>query len=136
VSTAVSVKNKLGKPFLLVFFLPLFSVLSLFGCSGPSDERIREDFKQIFAKEVGASAQPIIMSVKPGEGDSDNVYQHVKFDLLAGENIAFKNGWLAGIRLNKGQKLYGGEVVALYQKKKEGWLAISYQLSRKPSQHP
>jgi hypothetical protein len=114
----------------------LFAML-LAGCGVPGKERVLQDFKHLFAKEVGSGVQPIITSVGPGEGDSENVYQHIKFDVVPEENAAPQKGWLAGTMLNKGQRLYGGEVVVLYQKKSGSeWVIARYDLTRLPGRSP
>ncbi len=106
--------------------LNLFLVLTLFlvGCSAPDEQMIAEDFREIFSKEVGKNVQPIIISVGSGEGDSDNVYKHVRFDAVVGEDVSVRKGWLAG-----------GEVILLYQKVSGlQWKNTWYDLKRKPSQ--
>lgn len=115
--------------------LGLLIVVLLVGCGAPSKERVSQDFKQLFANEVGSGIQPIITSVGSGEGDSDNVYQHIKFDVLVEEDVTPKKGWLAGKTLRKGQRLYGGEVVVLYQKKSEPkWVIARHDIKRVPGQ--
>lgn len=112
----------------------LFVVLAILaGCGAPNKEKVNQDFEQLFAIEVGTKVRPIIISVGPGEGDADNVYQHIKFDVLAEDNVTFQKGWLAGITLTKGQKLSGGEVVLLYQKKSgSGWVMTRHELTKRP----
>lgn len=113
----------------------MLALLVLYSCSAPNKESIAEDFRQIFAKEGGAGALPVVLSVHVGEGDADNVYEHIKFDVLAMEDVSFKNGWLAGMSLGKGKKLHDGEVVVLYQRKNGSrWVITNYQLTRKPSE--
>jgi hypothetical protein len=113
--------------FLSILFL-------LVGCGAPNKQQVSQDFKELFSKEVGKGIQPIIISVGPGEGDSGNVYEHIKFDVVADEDIVIKKGWLAGISLRKGQKLYGGEVVMLYQDTGgPQWKMTRHDLKRQPS---
>jgi len=110
-------------------------LLASSACGAPSKERISDDFRQIFAKEVGAGALPVVLSVHPGEGDADNVYEHVTFDVFAEEDVGFKDGWLAGTVLRKGERLHDGEVVVLYQKgKRSQWAIARHELTRKPSE--
>ena len=118
-------------------FLSLLLLILLVGCSAPSKQQVSQDFKELFSKEVGKGVQPIIISVGPGEGDSDNVYEHVKFDVVADEDVVVKKGWFAGMSLRKGQKLYGGEVVMLYQKLSGSqWKMTRSDLKRAPSEQP
>ena len=114
--------------------LTLAVLALLVSCGAPDKENVRQDFKQLFAIEAGTKVQPIIISVGPGEGDADNVYQHIKFDVFADDNVTFQKGWLAGITLTKGQKLSGGEVVLLYQRKSgSGWVMTRHELTKRPS---
>lgn len=114
--------------------LPLVALSLLAGCGAPGKEKVSQDFKQLFAIEAGAKVRPVIISVGPGEGDADNVYQHIKFDVFAEDNVTFQKGWLAGITLTKGQKLSGGEVVLLYQKKSgSGWVMSRHELTKRPN---
>lgn len=116
---------------LALLFLPMLP-----GCSTPDRERISQDFERISAKEMGAGVQAKITLVSPGEGDSENVYQHIKFDVAADVNIAPENGWLAGMTLIKGQRLYNGEVVMLYQRTgRTEWVLARYNLARPPGQN-
>lgn len=113
----------------------MLAMLVLYSCSAPNKASIAEDFRQIFAKEGGAGALPIVLSIHAGEGDADNVYEHIKFDVRATEDVSFKDGWLAGMALGKGEKLHDGEVVVLYQRKNGSqWVITKYQLTRKPSE--
>jgi hypothetical protein len=117
--------------------LALIVTLLLSACGMPSKEKVSQDFYQIFTKEVGASIRPAITSIGSGEGDADNVYQYIKFDVTAEENISLKKGWLAGTSLNKGQRLYNGEVVVLYQRTgKSAWTIANYELTRAPGNAP
>lgn len=117
------------------YALGVFVTVLLAGCGAPGKERVSQDFKQLFTREAGAGVQPIITSVGPGEGDADNVYQHIRFDVLAEEDVTPKKGWLAGMSLRKGQRLYGGEVVVLYQKKNGSeWAIARHNLTRAPGQ--
>jgi hypothetical protein len=112
-------------------------LILLAGCSSPNKQQVSQDFNELFSKEVARSIQPMIISVSPGEGDSDNVYEHVKFDVVAVEDTVVKKGWLAGMSLRKGQKLYGGEVIMLYQKKSgTQWKITRTDLKRAPSEQP
>lgn len=127
-----TVVHRIGAKLCLLLIVLAFLLV---GCGAPDKERVSRDFKQLFTKEVGTKVQPIIISTGPGEGDADNVYQHIRFDVLAEEDVALKEGWLAGTTLSKGQKLYGGEVVVLYQKKSGlEWVIARYNLTRAPVQ--
>lgn len=118
-------------------FLSLLLLILLVGCGAPSKQQVSQDFKELFSKESGKGVQPIIISVGPGEGDSDNVYEHVKFDVVADEDVVVKKGWLSGMSLRKGQKLYDGEVVMLYQKLSGSqWKMSRSDLKRAPSEQP
>lgn len=116
----------------IVFFITLL----LFACGTPNKQTVSQDFNGVFLKEVGNALRPIILSIGPGEGNFESVYEHIKFNVVADEDIAIKEGWFAGVSLRKGQMLYGGEVVILYQKTGSQWKMTWYDLQRKPSQHP
>ena len=113
----------------------LLSILLLFGCSAaPEKQKVVHDFEQLFSQKVGEGMQSIIISVVPGEGDADNIYEHVKFDVVAQKDIVIKKDWFEGMSFNKGDRLYGGEVVILYQKNKDAhWSPTRHNLQRKPS---
>jgi len=116
------------------YALALLFLALLSGCAGPSKEKVSRDFQQLFAKEVGKAVQSKITSVGPGEGDSGNVYQHIRFDVVAVEDVVLTEGWLAGTSLKKGQKLYDGEAVIFYQDTgQKEWQLVRYGLERKPS---
>jgi hypothetical protein len=107
----------------------------LLACS-PSKETVSADFGELFAKEVGPGARPVVKFVSAGEGDSDNVYQHVRFDVVAGRDTTLTTGWLAGTSLRAGQELYDGEAVLLYQKQAgSDWKLTRSELARAPSPH-
>ncbi len=61
----------------------LFSILS---CSAPSENEIKIDFLREFPK-----AQ--VLSMNAGEGDSDNVYMHIKYKLPESDKIE-EDVWL------------------------------------------
>ena len=110
-----------------LFILSCAALMGLaLGC-GPSEKLIISDFKGIFSKEAGNGLIPIVTSVGPGGGDAENVYEHIEFDVVAEKDIAVKTGWFSGLTLHKNQKLRGGEIVILYQKKKNSpWSMTSY----------
>ena len=103
------VVSKIRGCFLLVF------VFLIAGCGAPKRNQITQDFAQLILEHVGQGVHPIIVNIGPGEGDSENVYEQINFDLIAETDIVFREGWLNGISLKKGQRVYGGEVVVLYQ---------------------
>lgn len=122
--------NEYGKLKPIVFLL---SVILLIGCSSPDKQQISQDFNDIISKKAGKSVQPIIISIIPGEGDSHNVYEHVKFDIVALEDISLKEEWLSGTTLQKGQRISDGEVIMLYQKKSGSkWEMTQSYLKRVP----
>jgi hypothetical protein len=112
-----------------------FSVLFFCGCKNlPESGRVSADFQAIFSKEVGNGVEPVIISIGPGEGDSANVYEHIRFDVIASQDVIMKQGWLANVSLHKGERLYGGEAVILYQRGKDSQWQISwYEMKRKPA---
>ena len=114
-----------------IAFLALLLVLT--ACAGPEDELVLEDFKMLVSQNIGAGVATILNSIAPGEGDEDNVYMHVGFDLEAERDINFKSGWLKGISMREGDRLSGGEVVILYQQLSGGpWRATRHELVRAP----
>lgn len=104
------------------------------GCGGPSDEAVAADFEALFEKEVGTDAVPVVSSITPGEGDGGNVYLHIAFDVVARRDTVFDAGWLRGIALEDGARLFGGEVVILYQRGLEDdrWRPARHTLIRRP----
>jgi hypothetical protein len=99
----------------------------------PTDQRISSDFKEVFSKEAGHGLTPVITSSGPGEGDSDNVYEYIKFDVTVTTDVDMSKGWFAGRSLKRGRRLNGGEVVMLYQKDKYAqWKLTKYELKRLP----
>jgi len=44
----------------------------LFGCGEPSNDKISKDFNEIYLDTN-------IISIQKGEGDSDNIYYHIKY---------------------------------------------------------
>jgi hypothetical protein len=114
----------------------LVLVALLSACSGPSDDRVKEDFLQLFSQNIGMQARPLISAVFAGEGDMDSVYKHVQFDIVAEEDIVADDGWLAGLQIRKNDHLYGAEVVLLYQRLDgKTWTLTSSNLERAPRQH-
>ncbi|MDD5703266.1 MAG: hypothetical protein PHU23_14610 [Dehalococcoidales bacterium] len=114
-------------------FLFCLAFFCLIACDTPSKQQITRDFNELFFKEVGKDIQADIVSIGPGEGDSRNVYQHVRFNIVAVKSVYIKNGWFAGISMDKGQKLYGGEVVLLYQDVGGlQWKMTRFELKHKP----
>ena len=108
-------------------------VIVLTACAGPEDELVLEDFKMLVSRNVGAGVATIVNSIAPGEGDADNVYIHIEFDLEAERDIDFESGWLKGISIREGDRLSGGEVVILYQQHSGGrWRATWHDLTRPP----
>ncbi|NJD56186.1 MAG: hypothetical protein FIA94_07265 [Nitrospirae bacterium] len=123
--------KRIKAPLLIALCIALMS--SLLACNAPTAQRIASDFKEVFSKEADHGLTPVITSSGPGEGDSDNVYEHIKFDVTVSSDVAMSTGWFAGRSLKRGQKLTGGEVVMLYQKDKSSqWKLSSYELKRLP----
>lgn len=123
--------GKINYTSFMVLYVFLLSLL--FACNVPADQRIVSDFKEVFSKEVGHGLTPVITSLGSGEGDSDNVYKHIKFDVTVTKDIIVSAGWFSGRSLKQGQKLTGGEVVMLYQKDKSSqWKLSSYDLKSLP----
>jgi hypothetical protein len=105
----------------------------LIGCGVPDKQKISKNFEEFFNKEVGTSLSAKIVSRGSGEGDSENVYEHVTFDVVAEKDVSLKEGWLTGLSLKQGQMLKGGEAVILYQKiNGTGWKMTRYSLKRLP----
>lgn len=119
----------------LVVLCAVTFLLLLQGCGGPSDEAVTADFEALLEKEVGRDVIPIISSITPGEGDGGNVYLHIAFDVVARRDVVFDAGWLRGVAIAKGIRLYDGEVVILYRKGLEDgrWRPTWHSLIRRPS---
>lgn len=112
----------------------MFVVLALLGCGVPDEDRVVMDFKALFAKEAGAGLSPIVTSIYAGEGDSNNVYFHVEFDIMVERDVAFDVGWFKGVSARKGENLIGGEVVILYRKNSQDlWQASWHEVARIPA---
>ena len=47
-------------------------LLFFYGCNKPSEDTVKKDFYEIYSNSN-------IISIGVGEGDSDNVYYHIKF---------------------------------------------------------
>lgn len=110
------------------------TLLILFLSSGcePDQKQIRQDFFAIAEKEIGQGARFFIKWIAAGEGDSDNVYEHVKFDVVIEKDLTFRNGWFLNELLQKGDKLCDGEAILLYQDIGSGWQMTGYDLKNKP----
>jgi len=95
----------------------LYMAMSL-GCFAdrPTIDRVRGDFGQIVVAEAGCECEPVIHDVGPGEGDTDNVYMHLRFDLKPRHSITPSGGWLSGVPLRAGETLREGEIILLYQR--------------------
>ncbi len=116
--------------YLSTLFLAL---LLLGGCNIPNEQLIVGDFKVWFSKEVGNEVDPIIISIVSGEGDSQNVYEYIKFDVIAVEDIIISKGLLKGTSLQKGEKLCGGELVMLYQDTgRSEWVVKWFKIHKLP----
>lgn len=116
----------------LAMLLPVLAA-----CDVPNEDRVSRDFAELFAQEAGAGVQPEILWIGPGEGDSGTVYQHVRFDVVALEDVDFRTGWLARHALEKGQKLVNGEAVMLYQDLgATEWEMTWHELDRPPQLPP
>jgi hypothetical protein len=111
--------------------LRLVVILGLAACSAPNDEIVRKDFLEIAKRELPTGIAVTVTSIVPGEGDDDNVYQHVRFDLVATEDVVGAHGWLRS-RLSKGEQRQG-ELVLLYQRDEHGeWVRKEYALKEPP----
>lgn len=111
----------------------IWRVLTLAACT-PDKHQITRDFQRAFAEKVRGPVKAVVTSVRPGEGDSGNVYEHVVFDVEAHDSVGFENGWLAGRSLVSGERLVGGEVVILYQRRGLGqWAVTRLDLTRAPA---
>jgi hypothetical protein len=114
-------------------FLALMLLLTA-TCGGPADDVIRKDFNQVVYKELGREFTVEITSISAGEGDSANVYEHVRFNLTANAGGRFNPAWLGGIAIRSGQTVFDGEVSMLYQRLNTGdWKMMKYQLLRAPT---
>jgi len=102
-------------------------VFGFLACSAPNDGDVRKDFLEIAKRELPQGTEVAVTSTFPGEGDDENVYQHVRFDLLAIEDVTTPHGWLQST-LTKGEQRRG-ELVLLYQKNEQGdWVRTKYLL--------
>jgi hypothetical protein len=117
---------------------PLFLVLPfiVFSGCGPNKAQVSNDFQKIIAKEIGSNADISVSEFFPGEGDGQNVYVHVEFDIVFQKNMVFKNGWFSGLSFKAGEKNCGGQAIVLYQKDPIGggpWKASRSQFQKAPS---
>jgi hypothetical protein len=107
---------------LLVFCVVLPS------CGKPSSDSVLTDFNEIFVKESERKFSFERHRIYSGEGDTGNVYMHVKFRLTAIADAAVENGLFTGIKLKKGQ-MEEREVILLYQNTpQENWKLTKYWL--------
>jgi len=101
----------------------------------PEKNRIENDSIQYIKKAINDEVIIRIVSIGPGEGDSDNVYQHVVFEIEAQDETILTTGLFQGKRLNKGQILKNGEMVILYQKEGKNnkeWMPAKYEMRTIP----
>lgn len=111
-----------------------FLVGSVFlACGVPNDKVARKDFYEIAKRELPSQVDAIVTSSFRAEGDSENFYQHVKFDVVANENITSKSAWLDKTTVAKGVRRTHGEAILLYQRNDKGrWVVTKYWLQKSP----
>ncbi len=69
-------------------------------------------------REVPSTIDVAVLDQYPGEGDFDNVYLHIHFELRAREDAPADGGWIRS-DLRKGDRSRG-TLVVLYQKERGG----------------
>ena len=114
------------------WLLCLTIMVALSGC-GPGEDVVARDFEAFFAEAAGTGLSPVVTSMVTGEGDSDHVYYHVRFDAVAERDVVYHDGLFEGLSAKRGKRLTGGELVILYQQLWwEPWRAIWHDLAEWP----
>jgi hypothetical protein len=118
-----------------IFFLFLFLGGSLTSGCFPSKGEIAKDFNKAVLEESGSDTATTISKIYSGEGDSDNVYNYVEFDVEFMRDISFKSGWFSGFKQKKGTRLCGGKAEMLYQKNLNdgSWKMTYIKLEKNPA---
>jgi hypothetical protein len=94
----------------------------LVGCSAqPPDAQVQRDLDSVLLPHVGTATSVAVRSIVPGEGDENNVYLHVRFDLRAGHDTTLASGCFAGLPLSSTRDTSPGEATLLYQREERGW---------------
>ncbi|HYD49969.1 MAG TPA: hypothetical protein VEB21_16545 [Terriglobales bacterium] len=93
------------------------------GCEVISDVTVRRDFERLRMEQLPDDVVVTILSISAGEGDSTNVYEHVRFTLAVNEDATVSSGWLAGARLGVSSPVVA-EVILLYQRADTEWRLI------------
>lgn len=95
----------------------------------PRTETVRADFNRIFEQEVGKNFTPIILSLNAGEGDSDDVYMHVRFKVVSNVDAEVKSNWFPKTIFRAGDISAPVELIMLYQRQGSGWKLVKHGLS-------
>lgn len=107
--------SKVGISVMFIFFLTLVCT----GCT-PNTEKVSQDFIKFFYSEFNRETKVIITSVYIGEGDSDNVYIYVRFNVPVSDSTTINiNGKPQNVLKNS--YFYEGKAELLYQKKYANW---------------
>ncbi|MCP4493985.1 MAG: hypothetical protein GY820_42790 [Gammaproteobacteria bacterium] len=93
---------------------------------------MKEDFNKKLLEKLPSHIQLKNIVITTGEGDFDNVYKHIKFNILFNKNTEVLEGLLSGLSIQEGQMLFDGEMIVLYQKINGHWKATNYELVRAP----
>ncbi len=73
------------KPYKVIRFFAIFLLLAS-SCGGPSEHEVKNEF-------LKEHPDAVILDIGPGEGDSGNVYMHIKYR-LPGKNKEMEDVWL------------------------------------------
>lgn len=113
----------------------LLYVLGLaIGCNrGPEEQVVLRDFDRFLSTGMPTYIRYTIVSTGSGDGDSANVYKHIRLNIEATQDAIVRDGPLTSLSLKKGDTLSCGEALLLYQfRDKAGWVLSSQQLARQP----
>jgi hypothetical protein len=73
------------KRYKAILYFVAFLLLAA-SCGGPSNDEVKREF-------LKEHPNAIVLSIGPGEGDSGNVYMHIKYR-LPGNNEEMEDEWL------------------------------------------
>lgn len=113
--------------------IALMSLTYFVWISQPKKEIARTDFNRIFEQEVGKNFAPIILSLNAGEGDSDNVYMHVRFKVVSNADAEVKSSWFPKTIFRAGEVSEPIELIMLYQRQGSGWKLVKHGVVPMPN---
>jgi len=95
------------------------AVTLLAGC-GPSEQTVNDDVSHLLKTLADEGARVSILQIYSGEGDSENVYKVLQFDIAAEQDVEITDGLFLGLHMKAGETRCGGKIELLYQKEPSG----------------